>query len=107
MEIFTNKIISLFLKFNKNNEQINLKNVLNWISFAAKNNKDNEEYENFCKELMEINNINNFEELKIFIDSVLNKNKKNNDFIDGVKKLLSSNIDDNTDDNLISERIKF
>jgi hypothetical protein len=45
---------------------------------------------------------NNFDELKIFIDNILNKNKKNNNFIGGVKKILYSNIDDNNNDNDIN-----
>ena len=73
------------------------------MSDTAKNNKENEEYEKFCKELMEYNNINNFNELKIFIDNILGENKKNNNFIGGVKKLLSSNIDDNTEDNITDD----
>ena len=109
IENFTNKIISLYEQFNQtsNKNKTNLKDILNWISFSAKNNNENIEYENYCKELMTINNINSFDKLKIFIDNVLNKNKKNNNFIGGVKKLLSSNIDDNIDENIITEHIKF
>lgn len=49
--------------------------------------------------LMRDNHINNFNELKSFIDNILNKNIQNNNFIGGVKKILSTNIDDNSDFN--------
>ena len=113
MEDFTNKVISLFIQFNgKNNNQeendIDLNDILFWISYAVKYNKENEEYEKYCKELMKVNNINNFEELKSFINNILNRNKKNNNFIGGVKKILSSNIDDNNNANIIDNiHIKF
>ena len=101
-EAFTNKVVSLFYKYNngKNNENnIDLKDIIYWISFAAQKNKENEEYEKYCKELMENNNLNNFDEFKIFIDSILKRNLKNNNFIGGVKKILNTNLDNNTDDN--------
>ena len=48
---------------------------------------------------MENNNLNNFDEFKIFIDSILKRNLKNNNFIGGVKKILNTNLDNNNDDN--------
>ena len=101
-EAFTNKVVSLFYKYNngKNIENnIDLKDIIYWISFAAQKNKENEEYEKYCKALMENNNLNNFDEFKVFIDSILKRNLKNNNFIGGVKKILNTNLDNNTDDN--------
>ena len=100
-EIFSNKIISLFYKYNqiKRNEDINLEEILNWYSSSFKNKKENEEYESYCKKLMKRNNIRSFKELKSFIDNIVNKNIQNNNFIGGVKKILSTNIDDNSEFN--------
>ena len=42
-------------------------------------------------------NIKNFNQFKSFIDKILNKNIQNNNFIGGVKKILTTNIDDNSD----------
>ena len=47
---------------------------------------------------MELNNLNNFDELKIFIDSILKSNLKNNNFMGGATKILDTNIEDNTDE---------
>jgi len=101
-EAFTNKVVSLFYKYNNGkriDNNIDLKDIIYWISFAAQKNKENEEYEKYCKELMENNNLNNFDEFKIFIDSILKRNLKNNNFIGGVKKILNTNLDNNNDDN--------
>ena len=100
-DIFTNKVISLFYKYNTNisKDEIDLNDVLNWISSLAKIKRENEEYKLYCKNLMKENNIKNFKEFKFFIDKILNKNIQNNNFIGGVKKILSSNIDDNSDFN--------
>ena len=102
-DIFTNKVISLFYKFNTNisKDEIDLNDVLNWISNLAKIKRENEEYKLYCKNLMKENNISNFKEFKSFIDKILNKNIQNNNFIGGVKKILSTNIDENSDFNFI------
>ena len=100
-DIFTNKVISLFYKYNTNisKNEIDLNDVLNWISSLAKIKRENEEYKLYCKNLMKENNIKNFKEFKSFIDKILNKNIQNNNFIGGVKKILSTNIDENSDFN--------
>ena len=100
-DIFTNKVISLFYKYNTDvsKDEIDLNDVLNWISSLVKIKRENEEYKLYCKNLMEENNIKNFKEFKSFIDKILNKNIQNNNFIGGVKKILSTNIDDNSDFN--------
>ena len=100
-DIFTNKVISLFYKYNTNisKNEIDLNDVLNWISSLAKIKRENEEYKLYCKNLMKENNIKNFKEFKSFIDKILNKNIQNSNFIGGVKKILSTNIDENSDFN--------
>ena len=102
-DIFTNRVISLFYKYNTNiaKDEIDLNDILYWISSLVKNKKENDEYKSYCKNLMKENNIKNFEEFKSFIDKILNKNIQNNNFIGGVKKILSTNIDDNSDFNFI------
>ena len=102
-DIFTNRVISLFYKCNTNiaKDEIDLNDILYWISSLVKNKKENDEYKSYCKNLMKENNIKNFEEFKSFIDKILNKNIQNNNFIGGVKKILSTNIDDNSDFNFI------
>ena len=102
-KMFTDKVISLFHKSNKNKEkeEINLDDILFWISSISNYKKENEVYKKYCEQLMKKNNINNFEEMKLFIDKMLNKNIQNNHFIGGVKKILSTNIDDNSDFNFI------
>ena len=55
---------------------------------------------------MKRNNIHSFKEFKSFIDNILNKNIQNNNFIGGVKRILSTNIDDNSDLNFI-DNINF
>ena len=47
---------------------------------------------------MELNNLNNFDELKIFIDSILKSNLKNNNYMGSATKILDANIEDNTDE---------
>ena len=107
-EIFTNKIISLFYKYNKNisDDIINLDDILNYITLSIKYKNENLEYELYCKNLMKRNNIHSFKEFKSFIDNILNKNIQNNNFIGGVKRILSTNIDDNSDLNFI-DNINF
>ena len=102
-KIFSNKVISIFHKYHKNisKDDINVDDVLYWIFSIANYQKENDEYKNYCKHLMKNNNIRSFNEFKMFIDRILNKNIQNNNFIGGVKKILSTNIDDNSDFNFI------
>ena len=80
-------------------DDINLDDILYWISSLSKIKHEKDEYKQYCMKLMRDNHINNFNELKSFIDNILNKNIQNNNFIGGVKKILSTNIDDNSDFN--------
>ena len=107
-QIFANKVISIFHKNHKNiaKDDINLEDVLYWILSISNYKKENDEYKKYCKQLMKNNNINSFSEFKMFIDRILNKNIQNNNFIGGVKKILSTNIDDNSDFNFI-DNINF
>jgi hypothetical protein len=107
-QIFANKVISIFHKNHKNiaKDDINLEDVLYWILSISNYKKENDEYKKYCKQLMKNNNINSFSEFKMFIDRILNKNIQNNNFIGGVKKILSTNIDDNSDFNVI-DNINF
>ena len=100
---FTKKVISLFNKNskNKNKEKINLDEILYWISSNLNYKKEEDKYKNYCNQLMKYNHINNFEEFKLFIDQILNKNIQNNNFLGGVKRILSTNIDDKSDFNFI------
>ena len=102
-KIFANKIISLFYKNNKNKKKnaINFDDVLCWILSMSNYNKENEEYKLYCKKIMKNYNIKSFNHFKVFIDKILNKNIQNNNFIGGVKKILSTNIDDNSEFKLI------
>ena len=106
--IFVNKVISIFFKNNKDRikDEINLDEILYWILSISNYQKENEEYKKYCKQLMKNNNINNFNELKLFVDKILNKNIQNNNFIGGVKKILSTNIEDNSDFNF-NDNINF
>ena len=98
-KIFANKVISLFYKNNENKikNNINFDDVLCWILSLSNYNKENEEYKLYCKKIMKNYNIKNFNQFKSFIDKILNKNIQNNNFIGGVKKILTTNIDDNSD----------
>ena len=98
-KIFANKIISLFYKNNKNKKKnaINFDDVLCWILSMSNYNKENEEYKLYCKKIMKNYNIKSFNHFKVFIDKILNKNIQNINFIGGVKKILSTNIDDNSE----------
>ena len=98
---FSKKVVSLYYKFNNisSKDDINLDDILYWISSLSKIKNEKDEYKQYCMKLMRDNHINNFNELKSFIDNILNKNIQNNNFIGGVKKILSTNIDDNSDFN--------
>ena len=98
-KIFANKVISLFYKNNENKikNNINFDDVLCWILSLSNYNKENEEYKLYCRKIMKNYNIKNFNQFKSFIDKILNKNIQNNNFIGGVKKILTTNIDDNSD----------
>ena len=68
-----NKLKEIYSQNNENKIDKNGK----WLSDIIINYKRNEKYKNFCKNIMIFYKIKNFEEFKIFIKTLLNKNKRN------------------------------
>ena len=65
-----------------------------WLSSIINNYKRNEKYKNFCQNIMIFYKIKNFEEFKIFIKSLLSKNRKNKrDYSNG--KTINGKLDEN------------
>ena len=48
----------------------------------------NDEYKNLCEGIMKDYNLKNIKELKTFIKHLLNKQNKNDNFLEGIKKIL-------------------
>ena len=93
-ENFIHKLKKIYFNFNGNNNDFKLRDILFWISFNLNNeiNKKNKinQYEEFCIEIMNKFNISNFGHFKKFFINLINKDKNNNYFVDGMKKLFNN-----------------
>ena len=70
-----NKLKQLYNDNNDENYQYNNEDI--WLSNVIKNYKRNEKYKNFCQNIMNHNNLTNFEDFKMFLKSLLKKDKNN------------------------------
>ena len=88
---FISELMNLYNKSHKLNLNVNnaesLKHVLNWIKSKLKE-KENNEYKNLCMNIMKEYNLGNIEQLKIFIKKMLKKLNNNDNFLEGIKKIL-------------------
>ena len=89
---FVDKIKNIYCLYNNNKNFDNngyYNDIIFWIN---QNNNINKEYEIYCKEIMKINNLKDIKEFKIFMNQILNKNKKNIQFLQGMKKIFQNNF---------------
>ena len=89
---FVDKIKNIYSLYNNNTNVDNdgcYNDIIFWIN---QNNNKNKEYEIYCKEIMKINNLKDVKEFKIFMNQILNKNKKNIQFLQGMKKIFQNNF---------------
>ena len=89
-EDFIHKIKKLYFKFNDQNKNFKLKDILFWISFNINNDNKKNKYEEYCHEIMKHFNIPNYDKFKIFINNLISKNKNNDYFVNGMKELFNS-----------------
>ena len=90
---FIDDIKLLYNKYDqKNASDINLNEIFDWINNNAKENikykKEYEKYKIFCDNLMKEFGVNEFDNFKNFILNTVSKNKKNTNFVCGMKKIL-------------------
>ena len=95
-------ILRLFNKYNKlnktnlnHNDPKSLQLILNWINQKINfnnnyRNNEEREYIYFCHHLMKQYKLNDIQQLKNFIDKLYIRNNNSNNFLEGIKKLLSS-----------------
>ena len=105
VENFAKNLAKLYKKENNNKKNINLNEILYWVSYISQYYNNNKEYEIFCKKVMEEYNISDFNEFKNFICNIMENNKKNQCLIGDVKKILNTapdNIEDSSIINTIS-----
>ena len=97
-----NKLKEIYSK-NNNNEKYKIDKNGKWLSNIINNYKRNEKYKYFCQNIMDFYKIKNFEEFKMFIKVLLNKNKKNKKDYSNGKNIINGKLDDNNyvDKNLI------
>ena len=86
-EHFIHKLKKLYYNYNGNNKDFELKDILFWISFNLNNEN---QYEEFCMEIMEKFNISDFEHFKKFFKTLINKDKNNKYFVNGMKQLFNN-----------------
>ena len=89
-EDFIHKVKKLYYKYNENNKDFKLKDILYWISLNCKKNNKINKYEELCHEIMKNFNIPNYDKFKIFFDNLINKSKKNDYFVNGMKELFNN-----------------
>ena len=97
---FIYKVINLYNKANNSNLDVNssesLLSTWNWIKDLQNkigynkitNETDNNEYKNLCQDIMKEYNLKNIQQLKRFIHKLCKKIDKNENFLEGIKKLL-------------------
>ena len=97
--VFIYNLINMYNNSTKSNlncrEPKSLVSIWNWIiSNQNKNNKNeylkNEDmqYKRLCQEIMKQYNIENIQQLKMFIDNSFKKINNNDNFLEGIKKIL-------------------
>ena len=90
---FVNTLKQLYNKYNKNkNNQNSYDIILSWINKTIDKKKEIKIYESYCKNIINLNKLNNIEEFKFFMNQVLNKNKKNKEFLKDMKKICQDNF---------------
>ena len=97
---FIYKIINLYNKSNDSNLNFNdiesLIPTWNWIKdsqnklgyYKIKNETENMQYKKLCKDIMKEYNLKNIQQLKKFIHKLCKKIDKNENFLEGIKKIL-------------------
>ena len=97
---FIYKIINLYNNTTNSNLSINSNESLipiwNWIKDnqnkadynKIKNETKNKQYKKLCKDIMKEYNLKNIEQLKLFIHKLCKKVDKNENFLEGIKKIL-------------------
>ena len=97
---FISKVINLYNKSTKSNLKCNDNESLiptwNWIKDnqnklaynKIKNETENKQYKKLCKDIMNEYNLKNIEQLKLFIHKLCKKVDKNENFLEGIKKIL-------------------
>ena len=102
VENFVKNLAKIYKKENNNKKNINLNEILYWVSYISQYNDNNKEYKTFCKKIMEEYNINDFAEFKNFIFNILENNKKEQNSIAEEKKTLNSSPDNIGDSSQIA-----
>ena len=92
VENFAKNLAKIYKKENNNKKNINLNEILYWVSYISQYHGNNKEYEKFCRKIMEDYNINDFNEFKNFICNILENNKKNQCLIGDAKKMTKINF---------------
>ena len=91
---FITKLTRLYNKNHRINLDINnyesLETLLNWIkaNIDSRKQRENDEYRNLCKNIMKEYNLENIGQLKIFIMKMLKKLNNNENFLEGIKRIL-------------------
>ena len=97
---FIYKIINLYNNTTNSNLSINSNESLipiwNWIKDnqnkadynKIKNETENKQYKKLCKNIMKEYNLKNIEQLNLFIHKLCKKVDKNENFLEGIKKIL-------------------
>jgi len=81
-----NEIKSLYETKYRVDKDLNNETLLNWIDEL----NEKSIYYNYCQNIMNNYNIHSFDELKNFLDEFFVKNKRNEHFVYGMKKILCS-----------------
>ena len=89
-EEFIHNLKKIYFKYNDNNNDFKLKDILFWISFHINYENKINKYEEFCKGIMEKFNINDFENFKIFFKNLVYKDKNNKYFVNGMKQIFNN-----------------
>ena len=84
-----NDLNNIDLNYNDPKSLVEIWNYINQNNFNNINKEENE-YVQLCHELMEKFNLNDIHQLRTFIDKSLKKNDNNDNFLEGIKKILSS-----------------
>ncbi len=81
------EIKKLFSTKYRIDKDLNNETLLNWVNELNQTSI----YYNYCQKIMNNYNIHSFDELKNFLDEFFMKKKRNENFVDGMKKILCSN----------------
>lgn len=97
--VFIYNLINMYNNSTKSNlncrEPKSLVSIWNWIISNQNKNKDNYylknediQYRRLCQEIMKQYNIRNIQQLKMFINNSFRKINNNDNFLEGIKKIL-------------------